>query len=317
MSNLTLHMIVNPQAGSGNASKTLEEAKTILNKKQITYHSYLTEYPGHEKKIAKELKESILTPWNENQSFSHLLLVIGGDGTLHEVTNTLADSPDIPIAYLPAGSGNDFARGLSLSRKTKQDLNQILETKQPTSVQLIATEFKEKEAPELVLNNIGIGLDAHIVHTANHSQAKNWLNKFGLGSLAYLASVFSVLKKQKAFPISFQVGSEQKKYPNAYLCTITNHPFFGGGIAIDPTASIKETRLSVVLLEKVNIFIIFYLVSRLLLKKHLNSKYIHHFKAEELTLSSTLAEYCQTDGEIVGKMPQEIHCQMTTRLFWV
>ncbi len=312
-----LHIIVNPQAGSGNAKKTLEIVHTYLKNNQITYHTYLTEYPGHEKKITQKLIDTVLVPWQEDIFLEALLLVIGGDGTLHEVTNTLYDYPNIPIAYLPGGSGNDFARGLSLTRKTEKDLARLVSVRKPTEIQLIATNFKSHTSPQVVLNNIGIGLDAHIVSTANNSKTKGWLNKIHLGSLAYLASVFSVLSKQKAFPITFETSDKKHVFQKAYLCSITNHPYFGGGIAIDPTANIKSSEMSVVVLEKVNIFIIIYLVTRLLMRKHLNSKYIHHFKTNTLKIITNESEYCQTDGEIVGQEPQDISCSMTSRLFWV
>ena len=312
-----LHIIVNPQAGSGNAKKTLEIVLSYLKNNDITHHTYLTEYPGHEKSITKNLMETVLVPWEDDKSLESLLLVIGGDGTLHEVANTLYEEPRIPIAYLPAGSGNDFARGLSLTRKTEKDLERLVAVKKPTEVQLIATEFQGQSTPNIVLNNIGIGLDAHIVSTANNSKTKGWLNRIHLGSLAYLASVFSVLSKQKAFPITFETGNEKKFFQNAYLCSITNHPFFGGGIAIDPTANINKPEMSIVVLEKVNIFIIIYLVIRLLMKKHLTSKYIHHFTTSQLEITSDKSEYCQTDGEIVGQKPQKVSCSMTSRLFWV
>ncbi|MET3682691.1 diacylglycerol kinase family enzyme [Alkalibacillus flavidus] len=36
------------------------------------------------------------------------LVVLGGDGTLQEVIHGL--KADIPIAFIPLGTGNDFAR---------------------------------------------------------------------------------------------------------------------------------------------------------------------------------------------------------------
>ncbi|MEG2253735.1 MAG: diacylglycerol kinase family lipid kinase [Vagococcus sp.] len=317
MKNPTLHIIVNPQAGSGNAKKTLDITRAFITKEEVPYHLYLTEYPGHEKIIAKELMETVLEPWHDDQVLKTLLVVIGGDGTLHEVINTLASQPLIPVAYLPAGSGNDFARGLGLTRKTKKDLARLIKVTKPTPIPLIATQFEQKDAPQLVLNNIGIGLDANIVSTANNSKTKDFLNKIHLGSLAYLASIFHVLKEQHAFPVTFDTLGEKKHFKKAYLCSITNHPYFGGGVAIDPTANIKQAKMSVVLLEKVNLAVLIYLVIRLLMKNHLSSKYIHHFVTDQLAVTSTHPEFCQTDGEIVGKEAQVIQCTMTSRLFWI
>lgn len=294
----------------------LQKTQAFLDNLKINYQVYLTTYPGEEKIIARELLTTTLVPWSENLVSFPLLVVLGGDGTIHEVVNSLYDSPEIPIAYLAAGSGNDFARGLNIPRSPEAALTHILNIAQPGSINLIATDFKHKSEPKLVLNNIGIGLDARIVATANHSSSKKWLNQISLGSLSYLAAVFKVLLKQKSFPVSFTTNNEEQLFKRAYLCTITNHAFFGGGIAIDPTADVNKKEMSIVLLEKRNFFIILYLIGRLLAKKHLSSKYIEHVKVQELTIHSTNTEYCQTDGEIVGHVAQSIRCSMTSRQFW-
>ena len=41
------------------------------------------------------------------------LVVVGGDGMVHLGVNTLAHTP-IPLGIIPAGTGNDAARGLGL-----------------------------------------------------------------------------------------------------------------------------------------------------------------------------------------------------------
>ena len=59
-----------------------------------------------------------MLPWDdiyrENSEMLYpLLVVIGGDGTLHQVVSSLQESEkNIPLGYIPAGSGNDFARGM-------------------------------------------------------------------------------------------------------------------------------------------------------------------------------------------------------------
>ena len=64
--------------------------------------------------MTKELAETTLLPWSEDLDVSTfpILVVLGGDGTLHNVINSLLpyDSA-IPLSYIPCGSGNDFARG--------------------------------------------------------------------------------------------------------------------------------------------------------------------------------------------------------------
>ena len=71
------------------------------------------------KKLTKELAETTLLPWSEDLDVSTfpILVVLGGDGTLHNVINSLLPyDSTIPLSYIPCGSGNDFARGVGLSK---------------------------------------------------------------------------------------------------------------------------------------------------------------------------------------------------------
>ncbi len=317
MKKLTLHLIVNVQAGAGNAKKVYAISKEFLNKKNIEFIPYFTEYAGHEKKITRYLLKKILMEWKPTIDNFPLLVVLGGDGTLHEVINVLQDHPNIPIGYIPGGSGNDFARGVSLSRNTKEALVRLTSLSQPSPVKVIHAEFKNTDTKRIILNNIGIGLDANVVTTANHSKTKKLLNKLHLGSLTYLSAVFKVVHKQEAFPIAFKTDTHYLSFEKAYLCSITNHPYFGGGIAIDPTASPYEDEISVVLIEKINIFEILYLAVKILSKKHLTSKYVHHFKSNQLEITSNTNQFGQTDGEIIGNEAYHVNCHLTDHLFWL
>ena len=45
-----------------------------------------------------------------------LLVVVGGDGSVNEVVNGIADMEDVALAVLPRGTGRDFARTLGIPR---------------------------------------------------------------------------------------------------------------------------------------------------------------------------------------------------------
>ena len=146
------------------------------------------------KKLTKELAETTLLPWSEDLDVSTfpILVVLGGDGTLHNVINSLLPyDSTIPLSYIPCGSGNDFARGVGLSRNIDKALHQILRTRRPKEIQTIHYVEANQEEIGLATNNVGLGLDAAIVEkpTNRHQKA---LNKFKLGSLSYISSIIHV-----------------------------------------------------------------------------------------------------------------------------
>jgi diacylglycerol kinase (ATP) len=57
-------------------------------------------------------------------SGADLALVLGGDGTVNEAANGLANS-DVPLAVLPAGTANVLAHELRLSSRLGRALHRL------------------------------------------------------------------------------------------------------------------------------------------------------------------------------------------------
>ncbi|APB31885.1 diacylglycerol/lipid kinase family protein [Vagococcus teuberi] len=317
MKKLVLHLLVNQHAGSGRGARQYKEVKKQLIEKEIPFESYLTEYAGHEKEIVETLLQTTLKPYVSGKPFNHLLVVLGGDGTLHEVVNALKEYPDIPIGYLPSGSGNDFARGVGVSRKINQALEQLLSVTHPTSISLMQATDVETNDTRLILNNVGVGIDAKIVATANHSKAKSLLNQLKLGSLSYVSAALSSIFKQPSFPLIVETSTEKKEFKKAFLCTTTNHPYFGGGVAIDPTASAYTDDIHLIIVEKIFPLSLAWLIIKLFFKQHLTSPYLHRFVDSELTLTCPIAQVGQADGEELGEQEFKLRFKTTHRLFWM
>lgn len=114
--------------------------------------------------LAKEFADNQL----EKNDF---LIVVGGDGSFNEVLNGIKKSsnPETPITYLPAGTGNDFARGAGLTDDPKQLINDLLMNPKPEQVDCgyFSSNIPDKREGYFI-NNFGIGFDAFIVHQSNH-----------------------------------------------------------------------------------------------------------------------------------------------------
>ena len=100
-------LIVNPFSGKKQGLKILEKIQPLFIESDIEIDIIKTDYSGHSENIAREFD---ITKYNG-------LLIIGGDGTFHEVINGLlnrSDQKKIPIGIIPAGSGNSFMHDLDL-----------------------------------------------------------------------------------------------------------------------------------------------------------------------------------------------------------
>ena len=267
-------LLINQVSGNGNGKKTGAIIQNLLDEQKMSYESYYTEYAGHEAELAKELANSKLIGWNAEIKADYadklypLLVVIGGDGTLHQVLNQFYRmDKEIPVSYIPGGSGNDFARGINLPKDPQKAFWAIQRAKEPQVINTLTYEEKIQTETGLAINNIGIGLDAAIVAATNDSMTKKTLNKYNLGSFAYIASIVKVLFTQKGFPILLEVNGEEFTFKKAFLCTTTNHPYFGGGVAIAPMAKATVSDIDLVVVERISMIKIFGLIIRLITNK--------------------------------------------------
>lgn len=262
------YVIHNPRAGRG-AHKSII---TTIKKMPNIMAWYESNYAGHAIYLAKNLAKHV-------DASTSVILVLGGDGTLNEVLNGLLQikhEPKIPIAYIPTGSGNDFARGNHLGT-AKQALEHL---QRVTQSQMLNIGKIHGDAPhhttKYFVNSIGIGLDAAVVAHANETAWKKRFNKIGLGSLSYLIAVLTIFFKQNAFQMTITNGKNYIQIPNAFLVSLTNQPYFGGGIAILPNANFHKHELDLIISEKTSFFR--FLMMFAALKKdgsHLKFKSIH------------------------------------------
>lgn len=316
-------LLINQVSGNGNGKKTGAIIQNLLDEQKMSYESYYTEYAGHEAELAKELANSKLIGWNAEIKSDYadklypLLVVIGGDGTLHQVLNQFYRmDKEIPVSYIPGGSGNDFARGINLPKDPQKAFWAIQRAKEPQIINTLTYEEKIQTETGLAINNIGIGLDAAIVAATNDSMTKKTLNKYNLGSFAYIASIVKVLFTQKGFPILLEVNGEEFTFKKAFLCTTTNHPYFGGGVAIAPMAKATVSDIDLVVVERISMIKIFGLIIRLITNKLTTSKHYHHFTGHKLRIVSTVPEYGQADGEVMGLRPFDITFSTRPQLIW-
>ena len=97
--------IINPNSGKKKGLKIFESIRPILNENKINYELIETKEIGHAISISNKLKI---------EDYDGLIM-IGGDGTFHEIVSGLMirkDQKKIPIGVIPGGSGNSFLYNL-------------------------------------------------------------------------------------------------------------------------------------------------------------------------------------------------------------
>ncbi|MDR0297880.1 MAG: diacylglycerol kinase family lipid kinase, partial [Streptococcaceae bacterium] len=97
----------------------------------------------------------------------------------------------------------------------------------------------------------------------------------------------------------------------AFLFTVTKHPFFGGGIQIAPNASNMRDELTVIELDKPTLKTIRQLLPRVIKATHLEDPRFHVHTDTTFTLEIDLEQPMQIDGEVFH-LPANMPLTITT-----
>ena len=171
--------IVNPNSRSGMGSRIWNTVEPVLNERNIRYRVFFTKYQRHAVKLVREIT---------SDGQAHTIIILGGDGTVNEAVNGIADLSKITLGYIPTGSSNDFARSLRLPTDPLAALDNILRPSRYLSVNIGILTYNNKNSVKKrrFAVSSGMGFDAGICHEAMISRMKVLLNKLRLGKLTYV-----------------------------------------------------------------------------------------------------------------------------------
>lgn len=228
-----------------------------------------------------------------------------------------SNHPETPLGYIPGGSGNDFCRGIKLKIKDPVILMQaILSMKTPAKIDI--GKASNHESTHYFINNIGFGFDASTVYYTNHSQRKEFLNRLRLGTLSYFTNLLKVIRKQPAFGLDVQYNGKQKHFDDAYIVVATNHPYFGGGFAIDPTATPFNHHLNLVVVRKITGLTFAKLLTKLLTNgSHLQDPNVWHIEETSFNLQNHSKQHGQMDGEELNQHEFDFQFAVDQQNFWL
>ncbi len=268
-----LHIISNPVAGKRKAGKNLLKAEEILTARGVEFETHLSKGEKDATNIAREL-----TAQGETD-----IVVIGGDGTLHEVLNGITDLSTCRLGLIPSGTGNDFAEKMSMPFDVEKALDIIL-----------SGEAKETDCLEIggvrCMNVGGLGMDVEVLERCQKGKLK--------GKIKYLWSLICCLFAFKEYKVDV-FNDEYQQTHGALLAVVCNGAQFGGGIRICPEANIEDGKMNVVVVKnpggKWKIIKAFL---KLLKGKVLELPITTHFLCETLTMRPEKPCTVQLDGEL-------------------
>ncbi|OIK03412.1 diacylglycerol kinase family protein [Bacillus sp. MUM 13] len=284
--------IINPEARNKGSKKVWEEVEGILQAKGVPYHYYFTERKGHALELARKI-------WMENKEKTWVIAV-GGDGTLHEVIHAAAGLDHARVGCVPAGSGNDFSRGIQRTASAKAVMKLLLESAELPSCRIDAGVFETGSKHGFFVNSIGIGFDAEITYEAEHSLWKKRFNALKAGKLIYLITFIKKLFTYKRADMEVIIDGKHHSFRKVWFVVAANQPYFGGGIKISPHASPYDRQLNILAVHDLSHIKLLFIFITVFWGGHLKLKNVESFIGETMTIRSAQDSLIQADGEIIG-----------------
>ena len=161
-------VIVNPVAGSGRGLDHFPQISKHLRDAHILCEPVFTEHKFH----ATELTVTAVREGYRR------IIVVGGDGTLHEVVNGLFIQqevcPDeVLVAVVAVGTGNDWVRTFGISNRYQDAVKAISEGYSfLQDVGVVSYEEAHYCQSRYMANVAGAGFDAHVVRKLSHLKKK-------------------------------------------------------------------------------------------------------------------------------------------------
>ena len=216
------------------------------------------------------------------------VVIVGGDGTLHGLLSALI-AGDHAAALLPVGSGNDTARALGVLRLPWRDALQHALTAPVGVIDTGVVRTEHEQQP--FVSSVCVGLDAAIAR-----RARGRLRVLGSAPRYLLAALIELLRLRR-HRLRVDADGRTIHDGDALLCAVLNTPSYGGGLPMQPRATVADGQLDAVVAGGVGRGAALALLLELLRARHLDDPRVRHTGFESLRVEAGAALPLAADGE--------------------
>lgn len=214
-------VVVNPASGEEASPKYASELTKILMKREVEIHIKVTKEIDDARQFAKEAS---LKGYDE-------LYLFGGDGTISEGINGIAEKKDRPIlGIIPTGTVNNYARMIGMPMNPMEAVRSL-------------------EKPDIIESDIGKVNDSYFVSTLSTGKLPESVHqvkdeeKTQLGPLAYAIEGLKSLRKEELS--RFQIMVDGKRIEEDFsLILIANGNSVVGIKSFFSDASLRDGKLN-------------------------------------------------------------------------
>lgn len=273
-------VILNPSSGKEQALEQEQAIRTQLAAYDVIIKE--TKGEGDAKRFAREACE---------ERYDALVLV-GGDGTLNEGINGVAEQAYRPVVgIVPLGTVNDFARALTIPLEPAK------------AIQLLGGETRRADIGKVndhyFTNVIAIGSLGEAVGDVSVEQ------KTALGSLAYLVEGVKAAIQNESFTIEVTNGETvYREETMLFLSVLTNS--VGSFKQITEEADASDGLIHCFIIKSGSLLHVANVAKNLLTGNYEADETIIQFDAKSVTVHADQEIALNIDGDLIGTVPATI-----------
>jgi len=291
----TVKVILNPYAGRGHGKRVCGEIRAAFERAGVPYDLVETSAAGEATALARDARR---------EGFA-VVAAAGGDGTIHEVVNGLAeataeDEVVTGLALLPAGSGNDFSDLIGAPRAYDEAVEAIRqgETRRVDLGRVEAFDGRNT-VRRYFDNNLGVGFEAQV--TVESRKIKR-LRGFAI----YLWAALRALRayEQPRFELGWTdgEGGAHQAAKRMLLISIGNGRRGGGGFYLTPDAVMDDGLLDLTFADALSRIDILRLMPRAMTTTGLyGQKAVSFGKLRSASITAGQPVPVHVDGEILSQ----------------
>ena len=285
-------LVINPVAGQGKGTTVGTYVAGWLSQRSIPY----TIVTGNSSIALTDHLASFIEKNPDTQG----VIAVGGDGLLHNVLQHVVPR-QIPLAMIPAGTGNDFVRTLGWNLDSFDAQLEAVTTQSPTSVDLGLVDG------EWFAAILSTGFDSVVNERAN---TMVWPR----GPMKYNAAIAIELPRFK--PRHYEITLDDRTISTeAMLIAVSNGRSYGGGMLVCPNANIIDGLFDVMVLHPVSTIEFVKVFPKVFAGTHISHPAVEIVRSRSVRIESKAVAYA--DGERIGQLPIAAECIPGALKTWV
>ena len=290
------YVIVNPVAGFGRGLEDLPHITKLLRENNIPHELVFSQHKHH---------VTELTVQAVNEGYCNIM-VIGGDGTLHEVVNGLfiqnhAPVEEITVAVIPVGTGNDWIRMYGIPTRYAEAIRAVKEGH--TLLQDIGeVHYEESQYAQVryMANVAGAGFDPSVTKIYEHYKALG-----RRGRHLYAKGCVKSFFKYHSTGVKVWIDGELVHSNLLFSIAIGIGKYNGGGTQQLPLAVADDGLFDITLYRPMHWWQILFRLRRLFNGDIYSIGHVSHHRGRHIRIESTPDIMLEVDGELLGYTPIE------------